>query len=190
MSATVEVWILNNCLEPLCNPTDAEDITITWNNGGTAVCSLENPEEFIRSWETIGNGSWHAAMATDDLTGKTYITGSPMCGSGFGGKHSIGRHRLMVERNSFVFPQPIVCVPIDVRSPDIDLDGAVNLADLALFGDYYNSACGDFIGDYMCHRCDLNASGSVNLADYALLSAHYDHNCGDCPRSVGTGCNY
>lgn len=191
LSAAIEIWILNNCQEPLCTITAAEDIQIFWN-GGTSDCSLDTPEETIKSWETTANDSWHADYATDALTGKTYLSTSQMCGSGFSGSPLLGVHHLMVQRSSTVFPQPLdagSCLPIAVRSPDLDLDGDVGVSDFAIFGTYNNSSCGSLIGDYMCHRCDLNADGAVSATDFAIFGAHYNHSCQDCPRSVIAACN-
>ncbi len=66
------------------------------------------------------------------------------------------------------------CVPIKVRSCDIDGTLATNLADFALFGSGYTSPpkpyneCLDFVSPF----------SAVNLGDFAKFGSHYQHACG------------
>jgi hypothetical protein len=52
--------------------------------------------------------------------------------------------------------------PLQVHGPDIDGDGTVNLADVALFA-------GDYFGAY-AFRSDFDWDGVLNLADLGVMA--------------------
>jgi hypothetical protein len=65
------------------------------------------------------------------------------------------------------------CIPIKIRSPDINADYVVNLVDFSLFGAGYTSPpkpyneCLDYVAPF----------GTVTLADYAKYGVHASHSC-------------
>ncbi len=56
-----------------------------------------------------------------------------------------------------------------VRSPDIDGDCQVGLADMSIFSQYFGTSA---------WQADFNCDGIVGLADYSIISQHYGHECG------------
>ena len=58
-------------------------------------------------------------------------------------------------------------LPLRMVSPDLDGNGAVNLADISIFA-------GAYFGPYDW-RADFNGDGSINLADIPILASHLGH---------------
>ena len=68
-------------------------------------------------------------------------------------------------------PDPNDCdspftVPIFVRSPDLNADGTIGLADFSMF--QYNYQNGPYDACY-----DFDGSGTRNLADFSIFTSHY-----------------
>ncbi len=115
-----------------------------------------------------GSGAINASAPTDQ-NGLTTITGRLA-----GGGCDLGGVRVVVQGvlvGSGVCGQP--CVPIKVKSCDINGNLVTNLVDFSLFGAGYPSPpkayneCIDYTSPY----------GSVNLSDFAKYGSHNNHSC-------------
>ncbi len=67
-----------------------------------------------------------------------------------------------------------ICADVVIVSPDINADGFVNLSDLSMFAEAYNTQEGDAAFNTCC---DYNDDGSCDLGDFAYLGQHYQHEC-------------
>ena len=109
-----------------------------------------------------GSGSSNADAATD-INGQTQFSGGMAAGGCDTG--------LMVVVQGVVIGCPAICLAIDVRSPDLDCNLAVDLIDFALFSPHFPSnPAGDPCVDYDCN-------GEVNLIDFSLFAQHWQHSC-------------
>ncbi len=87
---------------------------------------------------------------------------------------------LAVVAQGFVLLDPatgcttVMCFPVNVRSPDIDADGEVNLPDLAIFA-------GSFPPGPYDTCCDFDGSGVVNLRDLSAFAGHFGPPGHACP---------
>jgi hypothetical protein len=105
-----------------------------------------------------GAASTNADHATD-ANGQTTISGTIAAG---------GSDFLMVVVQGIVIGCPPTCLGIEVKSPDQNLDLAVDLADAAIFATGYPPQ------PYR-PESDLDGDGSVGLIDYALFYDHFYH---------------
>lgn len=180
MSVPITVWAKNDCNPPgVPFPAiEADDIHVYWS-GSHLSCALTIDEHIIK-WQSE---RWHADTPTDQ-DGKTIISSTP-CASGFAtygqsGQPAVGK--LMVAHLDFVFPTPpgnYDCIPIAVRSPDINLNGVVNLVDYSLFALEWQKNCSST--DIPCQKADFNLSGKVDLVDLTIFGNHNGHTCQSCP---------
>ncbi len=60
-------------------------------------------------------------------------------------------------------------LPLKFNSPDINGDGVVNLADVAILSPDYHSG--------YTFRCDLNGDGLLNLSDVPIFAHHFAAQC-------------
>ena len=67
-----------------------------------------------------------------------------------------------------------ICADVVIVSPDINADGFVNLSDLSMFAEAYNTQEGAAAFNTCC---DYNDDGSCDLSDFAYLGQHYQHEC-------------
>ncbi len=120
----------------------------------------------------------HRSVNADSVTdadGKTTISGKVASGGCADG--------IIVVVQGWVVPDPVcatdMCLPISVRTPDLNGSNVVDLADLALFATMFPP------NPYgMC--ADLNCDGAVGLGDLARFAFHFGppgHECGSisCP---------
>jgi len=115
-----------------------------------------------------GSSSCNADSATD-ANGQTTISGAVAAGG-------CGEVGLAVVVQGIVVLDTTglrqLCLPYEVRSPDITGDLVVNLADLSVFATGYTSPPQPY------NKCvDYNCDGVINLADYSRFAAHYLHRC-------------
>ena len=73
-----------------------------------------------------------------------------------------------------------MCLPVNVRSPDIDPDGQVNLSDLSIFAGSYPPGPYD-----TC--CDFDGNGIVNLQDLSAFADHFGPPGHACPYILTVG---
>jgi hypothetical protein len=150
---TIEVFVRDNTNVPI-KGIPAEDFWLVGCNDLLELCG--------------GSASIDASGPTD-ANGYTTIVGDLA-----GGGCDSGGVRIVVQGTVLgagVCGTP--CIPIKVRSPDINGNLLVNLADFALFGAGYTSPpkpydeCLDFATSF----------GIVNLGDFAKFGSHYNHVC-------------
>ncbi len=67
-----------------------------------------------------------------------------------------------------------ICADVVIVGPDINADGFVNLSDLSMFAEAYNTQEGEAAFNTCC---DYNDDGSCDLGDFAYLGQHYQHEC-------------
>jgi len=67
-----------------------------------------------------------------------------------------------------------VCLTMEIKSPDLNGDGFVNLTDFSRFGNAYGTSSGDAAYD---DCCDYNDDTGVGLSDFSLFGNHYQHVC-------------
>jgi hypothetical protein len=116
--------------------------------------------------DSRGPCGWAAVMpdAASDADGLMTISGA-----GVAGGHSVEGLVIYAEgMDTTEYDPPVPILRVRMNSPDIDGDGVVNLADVALFAQ-----------DMLQYdvRSDLDPSGSVDLADLAVLTEHLGHHC-------------
>jgi hypothetical protein len=175
MNTTVYFSIVNTCSPPgvPSPPVEWEDIHM-WT-AGAGPCGLQDSMA-VYTCGILGVTAWRADADTDGY-GNTTISCTP-CGYGY-----TEEYRLMVQVRDVVIPQGgDTCLPIAVRSPDIDLDGDVDLVDYSLFGAQFGMSDSGYV---IWDRCDLNADGSVDLVDLGLFGSHFGHSCDDCSSQNG-----
>jgi hypothetical protein len=113
------------------------------------------------------------ASALTDVDGYTTIIGR-IAG---GGCILTGGIYLAVQGKTLVdLPECVAttCVDIQIVSPDLNANCAVNLSDLGIFGLSYNKIEGQ--PNYN-DCCDLNDDSKCNLSDFAFMGEHYQHVC-------------
>jgi hypothetical protein len=114
-----------------------------------------------------GSGAINASGPTD-ANGQTTITDTFAAGGCDSGVRVVVQGRLLVHPGC---DEP--CLPIQVRSADVNGNLAVNLADFASFGAGYTSPpkvyneCIDFASPF----------GVVTLSDLATFGTHFQHAC-------------
>ena len=67
-----------------------------------------------------------------------------------------------------------VCLDVVIVSPDLNVDGVINLSDLTFFGLSYNLQVGE---DGYDTCCDFNDDDWCDLSDFSFLGEHYEHTC-------------
>jgi len=116
------------------------------------------------------------AVVADSLTnehGETTISGR-IAGGGCilsGGVYVAIQGRVILEQPDCIDP---ICLDMQIVSPDITADCAVNLSDFTQFGSTYGKVAGD-TGYNGC--ADYNDDDVVNLSDLAAFGGHYTHEC-------------
>lgn len=120
----------------------ASDFWLIGCNNGLVLCG--------------GSGSSNADQPTD-ANGHTTISGTIA---------AAGSDQVMVVVQGMVIGCPPTCLPIDVKSPDQNLDLFVDLVDAALF------ATGYFPQPYR-PESDLDGNGTVDLVDLMLFYNHF-----------------
>jgi hypothetical protein len=92
----------------------------------------------------------------------------PPCGAGF------------VDDGLYVYPLGTYgCLDgVTVRSPDINVDGIVDLVDFSIFGEYFGTTVNESILD--SRKSDLDADGDVDVIDFATFGLHLNHSSDDC----------
>lgn len=68
----------------------------------------------------------------------------------------------------------MICLPMIVKSPDMNKDGSVDLSDFGVFGNAFGTQTGDANYDPCC---DYNDDGYVNLSDLGYFGDHWQHVC-------------
>jgi len=151
---TVTVTIRDNVNAPIANVL-ASDIWLTsCANGVLAMCG--------------GSAAINASAPTDQ-NGVTTITAR----FAVGGCDNTGVRAVFqgMAIGAGVCGDP--CLPIKIRSPDINANYVVNLVDFAVFGTGYTSPpkayneCLDFAAPF----------GTITLADFAKYGVHSNHSC-------------
>jgi hypothetical protein len=130
------------------------DIWLTGCNDALAMCG--------------GSGAIMASAPTNQ-NGETTITAR----FAVGGCDNDGVRAVVQGIVIGVSPCPQPCIPIKIRSPDINANFVINLVDFAIFGGSYTSPpnpyneCIDFAPPF----------GTVNLPDFARYGTHSNHSC-------------
>lgn len=110
-----------------------------------------------------GSGSSNADANTD-VNGQTTISGGIAAGGCDTGLYVVCQGTLI--------GCPPTCLAIDVHSPDLDCNLAVDLVDFSLFSSNFPSppktydACMDY-------DCD----GDIDLVDFSIFAQHWQHHC-------------
>jgi hypothetical protein len=107
------------------------------------------------------------------VEGRTTLSGR-IAGGGCvltGGIYVAVQGKIIVDSPGCVDP---TCLDVQLVSPDLTADCAVNLSDLGVFGLSYNKASGE-AGYNDC--CDYNDDSNCNLSDFAFMGEHYQHVC-------------
>jgi hypothetical protein len=114
-----------------------------------------------------GSASSNASAATDE-TGSTTMVGD-IAGGGCADGLSVVVQGFVITEGTPPDCTPI-CLDIDVRSPDMNGDLAVNLLDFGLFGAAYPPNAYTKCADFDC-------SSTVDLLDFSAFGLHYNHSC-------------
>jgi hypothetical protein len=115
-----------------------------------------------------GSGSINATAATIG-DGTTTIAGSWGAGGCDNGVIVVVQSVVILDPNNWTTP---LCLPVLVRSPDVDGSLAVDLVDFAMFGDHWQPA-GKPYGECWDYDCDAD----VDLTDFAVFGGHWLHLC-------------
>jgi hypothetical protein len=101
-----------------------------------------------------------------DLAGRTWTT----IALSAGGCSQLGLQCVVLDpvTSTLVVLQNPPSIQITFKSPDINADGIVNLADLSFFAASYGAMPYNYC-------CDYNDDGVVNLSDLAFFGGHYMH---------------
>lgn len=115
-------------------------------------------------------------FVADELTdseGRTTFSGRIAAGGCIlsGGIYVACQGKIILDSETCTVP---VCVDVVIVGPDLNADCAVNLSDLSMFADAYNTQEGDAAFNTCC---DFNDDGECNLGDFAYLGQHYQHEC-------------
>jgi hypothetical protein len=70
--------------------------------------------------------------------------------------------------------EPPICLDLIIVGPDLQHDCVVNVSDLSIFGDHYNTFITDL--DYN-DCCDWTDDDWVDISDFSFLGEHYEHTC-------------
>jgi len=141
VDATVTLFIRDANGDPIVN-FPFEDCWLVSEDGGMVAC--------------IGGAT---ADQSTDVNGMTYWV-NPL----FAGGYSQAPFRVIINGNSL--PSSL---DLSFNSPDINGDGTVNLADVALLATCY------FSGYHF--QCDYNGDGQLNLVDIYIFVEHLGAEC-------------
>mgnify|MGYP003571949765 FL=1 len=145
------------------------------DNGGNPIPGVPAADFWLESCSSPGiilcggSGTINADAATD-ANGETTISGN----LGAGGCDSIGvvvvvQGVVLQDVNNSCAP---LCLPILVKSPDLDANLLVDVVDLGLFSLQYTSPPRGY------QTClDYDCDGTIDLVDFSLFSQHYLHSC-------------
>jgi len=127
---------------------------------------------------TRGNLWWTSSNSSIGVLGKTYnCTYSIKCGSS--GPLTMGPNNtiLFSGRNYYYYPGPpyvtcalYICVRGDIKSPDVNRDGVVNMKDIGLVARNFNAKEGE---ERFSPECDLNSDGIVNMRDVNIAVLNF-----------------
>ena len=70
------------------------------------------------------------------------------------------------------------CIPPTCMAGDFNMNGNVDLGDLAILGTYYGQRCN--LSNRCCNYADINNDGEVDLGDLAILGSNYGRSTGPC----------
>jgi hypothetical protein len=125
-----------------------------------------------------GNLWWTGSNSFIGVLGKTYnYTYNIKCGSS--GSISMGPNNtiLFSGRNyyyylglPYVTCALYICVRGDIKSPDVNGDGLVNMRDIGLVARNFNAKEGD---ERYSPECDLNSDGIVNMRDVNIAVLNF-----------------
>lgn len=113
-----------------------------------------------------GASSSNATAATDEF-GQTTMEGDIAAGGCADGIAVVVQGYVILDGPGCT---DATCLPILIRSPDMNGDLAINLADFSAFGLAYPPNPYNKCADFDC-------SGAVNLADFSTFGLHYQHSC-------------
>lgn len=116
-----------------------------------------------------GSGSINADAASD-AEGCTTISGTIAGGGCDDGVQVVVQGTIIADPNDWAIP---LCLPYDVRSPDITGDLIVEITDFSLFGAGYPSPPKPLVDPCL----DLNCDGLIDIIDFAIFGKHYLHVC-------------
>lgn len=154
--------------------TQGATITITVLDGSSApIAGIPATDFYVIDCDPIldmtlcgGSSSSNATAATDEF-GVTTMEGDIAAGGCADGLSVVVQGFVITDEPACTTP---TCLPILIRSPDMNGDLVVNLADFSAFGLAYPpntyAKCADF-------NCDL----AVNLQDFSTFGLHYQHSC-------------
>jgi hypothetical protein len=175
--------------------------TITYNSGNIIVCPAGDGENLSNKnctihltvidyqnnpvpgipaediWLVGGEADWYHcgqpsrtidADAPTDANGYTTISGT-LKGSGCTDQLYVVVQSCRVD--DCVIPG-YYALDIKVRSPDLDLNGTIDIVDMSIFMSHYYP-----IGNPYDKCSDFNDDGIVDIIDFSIFAEHYQHSC-------------
>lgn len=161
---------LNNLAPAAGNAT----ISVTVKDAtGTPIPGIPAADYWVIGWADLlilcGGAGAINADAASDANGETTISGVLFGGGCDDGVAVVVQGTIILDPLNWTDP---LCLPILVRSPDIDADLAVDNQDFTLFGNAWEPLGGiyDPCADYDCN-------GVINSIDFTVFGNHWQHIC-------------
>jgi hypothetical protein len=121
----------------------------------------------VNDMTLCGGASSSNATAATDVNGQTTMEGDIAAGGCADGVAVVVQGFVIQDSPACTVP---TCLSILIRSPDMNGDLVVNLADFSAFGLAYPPNA--------YNKCaDFNCDASVNLQDFSTFGLHYQHSC-------------
>ena len=143
---------------------------------GTGIADIPRTDFWIQACEAPLICLCPSAFVADSLTnadGRTTFSGV----MAIGGCSLTGGLYISCQGKTFrdvATCQVPICIDMQIVSPDINGDCAVNSSDLSFFGQSYNRAAGDPLYN---DCCDYTDDDVCNLSDFSFFGEHYLHVC-------------
>jgi len=171
-------WVESNCnfvilTWPAAAESDFGDdgiIVHCYDAFGTPLEGI--PGSAMTIVELAGPGAWPVDAVPTNAAGETMLTGS--AGASCTLVHGVVGVNVHLDSEDVLLDNGGAGFVLELRTPDLDLNGIMNLNDVVLFGASFG-CCED---TPQCLRADFTGDGCVDLADLVIFERYYGRSAG------------